>query len=152
MAADRSEFSLDELKAAEALIAAAHNASDTAMTLSAPPPRSVSQATLDSNLKQLRAKRDELRDTAVGQFAESERLAAQIEAEITKTALALQETKRRVRVMRLMDPQRQAQNQSLLESVQEKLKTEKARNKHMQDRFMRLSALVKTMTKAFSNQ
>jgi len=148
LAADRSEFSIEELRRAESLIPRSADRDET--STSHPSTIVSSPEKLEQTLHHLITQRDEIRRTAVAQFGSSEQAAIQIDDHVKSIASAIDEVERKVRVMRLMDPQRRAQNEALLEGVSERIKTEKAKNKHLQDRYMRLTSLVKQLTSAFN--
>jgi len=148
LAADRSEFSIEELRRAESLIPRSADRDET--STSHPSTIVSSPEKLEQTLHHLITQRDEIRRTAVAQFGSSEQAAIQIDDRVKSIASAIDEVERKVRVMRLMDPQRRAQNEALLEGVSERIKTEKAKNKHLQDRYMRLTSLVKQLTSAFN--
>ena len=148
LAADRSKFSIEELRRAESLIPRSADRDET--STSHPSTIVSSPEKLEQTLHHLITQRDEIRRTAVAQFGSSEQAAIQIDDHVKSIASAIDEVERKVRVMRLMDPQRRAQNEALLEGVSERIKTEKAKNKHLQDRYMRLTSLVKQLTSAFN--
>lgn len=147
LAADRSEFSQDELRAAEALIG------DPGY-LSEEEPLQVAHDEIKAMkiLQELSLKRDELRSAAIERFGASESTALSMDDRIRELSVAIEDVDRKVRAMRLVDPQRRAQNNALLEDVAEKLRNEKSKNKHFQDRYMRLTNLLKQITSAFNNQ
>jgi hypothetical protein len=148
-AADRAEFTLDELAAAEALISGIANQTDEfAETIVPPQPI----PDVSEELNELIKKRDEMRTLAVQVMGPSEAAAIAIDDHLKVLASQIDDVTRSVRVMKLLDPKRRAQNESLLNDVTEKMKGEKSKNKHLQDRYMRLTNLVKQITSAFSNQ
>jgi hypothetical protein len=154
MAANRGEFSLEELKNAESLITAAVMDEDIERVRSnwvIPNPRPESPELVLKRLESITKARDTLRTQMLEKFKESEDMANKFDTEFEACSLAIADLTRRIRARKLVEPKRQSDNQALLDSVLEKVQAEKFRNKHHQDRYMRLASFVKKMTTIISN-
>jgi uncharacterized protein with von Willebrand factor type A (vWA) domain len=146
MPADRSEFSLEELKSASALIAGWSTHSEGIYDHAGLPEFSNEQRLkLHKSVERDNAIVEELHATAAGALDPFEQELQRIDSEISRVSAELENVGRHRRVVTVCKAIEDAQSESLLEDIREKLKREKARNKQLQDKYMRLSSFFKQL-------
>lgn len=146
MPADRSEFSLEELKSASALIAGWSTHSDGIYDHAGLPEFSNEQRLkLHKSVERDNAIVEELHATAAGALDPFEQELQRIDSEISRVSAELENVGRHRRVVTVCKAIEDAQSESLLEDIRENLKREKARNKQLQDKYMRLSSFFKQL-------
>jgi hypothetical protein len=151
-AADRMEFSVDEIRSAEAYIAERLEGRETSTESLGTTTREPSSHDLSERLRQLVIERDEARRTVADLLAEDESVAQRFEEEIKATGALIAGMKRRIKAIRLCDARIDDENQTLITDMTERLKAEKARNKALQDKYMRGASMVKKLTTRIQNQ
>lgn len=148
--ADGKKYSLDELKSAQAAVReiASSRESVTEESVRVPPAPELTE-TLERKLRKTcdnkSQKIDQLTQQARGLLAEDEREILRIDDEMKATARELAAVRRSINTIQLNSPREDAEWASRLEDMNEKVKREKARNKEIQDKYMRLSQLIKLM-------
>jgi hypothetical protein len=151
-AADRMEFSVDEIRSAEAYIAERLDGREKTAESLGTTTREPSSHDLSERLRQLVIERDEVRRTVADLLAEDESVAQRFEEEIKATGALIAGMKRRIKAIRLCDARIDDENQTLITDMTERLKAEKARNKALQDKYMRGASMVKKLTTRIQNQ
>jgi len=149
LAADRSEFFLEEIKNAEAFIETL-NHQDFLLEYTVPLPVKPSAEQLQKQFEAITNARNEIRNRVFEKMGESEKISIQFDDEIRLVSEKIADVQRRIRARQFVEPKREAENQTLLEGMLEKVKAEKSKNKHLQDRYMRLASFVKKMTNNLS--
>ena len=148
-AADRSEFSLQELKSADALIAQRMGgATAEAGSVDIPVPvftRDV-ETRLHKSVEKDRARAQEMRGTAEAILAQDESSIERIDDEMRAVSAELAFVTRGVRVMQLVAPKEEAEGESRLEELRELVAKEKLKNKQLQEKFLRLNSFIKVLT------
>ena len=144
--ADRTKFSVEELKRAHAAIESALNDADSfAVTLKQPRATNV-----DVLAKQVAKKVDQvnvLKASVGAKFQPLEKKIIEIDTEFGHVKRAIENMRRERRMLELLGPLEEAQGSSLAQDLGDKIKTTKTRNKELQDKYLRLSSFIKSVSK-----
>jgi hypothetical protein len=146
-AVDRSAFSLAELKAAAGVIEAVAEGIDPvpveSVIVTSRPWNSEAEKILSKTVHVNAIKIGESRTVAQTQLGGFEEQIFSIDNDIRMISLEIANLKRHHRVMVNSAAGQDAQGESLMEDMKEKLGKEKGRNKQHQDRYMRLVSFIK---------
>ena len=148
--ADRKKYSLDELKNAQAAVSELASRLDQVSVDDIPfPPAPELTEVLERKLRKSTESKAQkihvLKEQAKSILAGDERTMLQVDEDMRETARELASVQRSIRTIKLNIPREDAEWNSRLEDMSEKVKREKARNKEFQDKYMRLSQLMKFM-------
>ena len=147
---DRREFSIHELKRARALVAEAFQEVDPIdpESISVPPEPELTPA-LEQRLRKVistnRSRIRELTETARCIVGGQEEEIVRLDDEMRHVCLEIADIRRNRKALEVCIMKEDAESVTLIEDVMEKLKIEKKRNKEYQDKYLRLSSLVKLM-------
>lgn len=149
--ADRTEFTLDELKAANALISERAGSVDTvdpaSIEIRVPAYTEESERKLRRTVETNDGKINEIRDNAVSALSGYEEQIIAIDDALRRASRDLSATKRHRRTVELNIPREEAEWASRIEGMSNKVKAEKAKNKQFQDKYMRLASFIKLMSR-----
>jgi hypothetical protein len=148
-AANRSTFTLDELKEASALIAGSTSEGPPAaeIRVSFPELTQAKGNKLEKSILIREAHLSEMRKTAKESLGSHESEMLRLDDRLTTQGSKLEDIKRHVRVMQICAAAESSHFDSHLEGLREKLKIEKSRNKSLQDKYLRLCTFIKQMSR-----
>ena len=144
MAADRAEFTPEELAAAAELIAKEVLLNKSAEIQFVIPDAPFDERKTQKLLETRRSSRNAARAAARDLLGPAETQAAAICAELNTVYDKIMSVRREIRTIR--NSGERATNESFLQDMRDKLSNEKSRNKYLQDQYMRMTSFFKQLS------
>ena len=145
--ADRSKFSAEELHNAQAMIEASSDIANNGHKDVKIVKKSNQIDFLRKQIAQKTHQFNDLNANAKVNFSQPEEEITKIDDELKRTQIDLENMRRHRRMLALFEPLEEATSANLIQDLSEKLKEVKAKNKHCNDRYLRLLGFIKSLNR-----